>query len=72
MNSTTRIIGVTKVILAVVTLLILVVGWEFLGSYIVHFGIVGLSARVVLIVGFISLIVSAAYDLRWKSQPDGR
>jgi len=66
LNSPARIFGIVKVILAIVTLLILVVGWEFLGSYTVQFGIVGLSARVVLIVGFISLIVSAAYDLRLK------
>ena len=65
MNSLIRFRGVIKVVLAVFTLIVLVVGWDFLGSYTVTIGTIALmSARVLFILGFIGLIVSAAYDLR--------
>lgn len=57
--------GIFKLLLAALTAVILIVGWNYLSDY--NFTLGGtpiINMRVLFILGFIGLIVSAAYDLR--------
>jgi hypothetical protein len=65
MSKWVRYRGVFKLGLAVLTAIILVVGWEALASY--NFTLGGssiINMRLLFILGLIGLIFSAAYDLR--------